>query len=56
VAVVFQCISLKEKRRVLALVLEYFPSSKVLELYQPDADRVLETADDWLPAPADDLA
>jgi CheY-like chemotaxis protein len=52
VAVIGQTTSRRDKRRFLALIREYCPSAKVLELYQPHVGRMLESADDWLPVPA----
>ena len=53
VAVIGQTVSPKSKRRVLHLVRQYCPSSKVLELYTSITGRILEEADSWLEVPAD---
>ncbi len=52
VAVIGQMIHTNEKRRVLALVRQYCPPAKILELYTVSSERVLPHADDWLVVPA----
>ena len=53
VAVIGQTISPRSKRRVLQVVRQHCPSSKVLELYASTTGRILEDADSWLEVPAD---
>ncbi len=51
VAVIGQGISRFEKQRVLRLIREHCPHSKVLELFTPSQGKMLPDADDWLEAP-----
>ena len=53
VAVIGQTVSPRSKRRVLQVVRQHCPSSKVLELYTSTTGRILEDADSWLEVPAD---
>ncbi len=51
VAVIGQGIPRPEKQRVLRLLREHCPKSKVLELFIPSQGKMLPEADDWLEAP-----
>jgi len=51
VAVIGQRVSPKIKRRILSLLRELSPTTKVLEMYLVSTGRVLEDADSWLEAP-----
>jgi hypothetical protein len=51
--VIGHSLSPKAKQRVLALIRENCPSSKILELYPQDGQKNLDEADAWLPIPAD---
>lgn len=51
VAVIGQTASSTVKRRVLLLIREHCPSTRILELYQFSIGRILEDADAWLEVP-----
>jgi len=53
VAVIGQAGSGHIKRQIMALIREYCPATKVLELYRFSMGRVLEEADAWLEVPVD---
>ena len=57
VAVIGQGVPQELKRKMLSLLREYSPSTRVLEMYLASAGKTLETADAWLeasiPAPQD---
>ncbi len=53
VAVVGQTISAKMKRRVAALIKQYCPDVKILELYPPYTGQMLDDADSSLVVPAE---
>ena len=59
VAVISQVVSPPEKKRILRLVRQYCPRTKVLELFSPASGKSLPEADDWLETPVsppEDLA
>ena len=51
VAVIGQSVPELEKSRVLRLIREYCPKTKVLELFIPSQGKKLADADDWLEGP-----
>jgi DNA-binding NtrC family response regulator len=51
VVVIGHTLSPKAKERVLTLIRENCPSSKILELYPQDGQKALDEADAWLPMP-----
>lgn len=53
VAVIGQSVSSNSKKMISAIVRQYCPSAKVLELHQAHQPRTLEDADAWLKVPAD---
>jgi hypothetical protein len=52
IAVVGQTVSQFEKHRILRLIRNYCPDTKVLELFVPSTGKMLPDADDWLEVPA----
>lgn len=52
VAVIGQAVSPNMKRRVSILIKEHCPEVKILELYPPYTEKVLDDADSWLIVPA----
>jgi len=53
VAVIGQAVSPNMKRRIASLLRQHCPGAKILELYQPNAGKVLTDADSWLSFPSD---
>jgi hypothetical protein len=53
VAVIGQGVSANSKRLIASLVRQYCPTAKILELYSPQEDKAVESADSWLPTPGE---